>query len=321
MKIFIAIIMLCGLMTSAHTENTLTQSTTDILGQDSLCTGCHNDTEHKSSFAIYHSTHGKAGTRAPSCQACHGDSEAHMQGDRKYITRKSPDVTFIEKSKIYPPTSATKRNERCLACHANGLRNHWSGSAHQSQGIACNTCHIIHTPNDKTLTKNTQAETCFACHKGQQIEAHLLSTHPIQAGKIFCSDCHNPHGTAGAKLLVKNSINETCYSCHTEKRGPFLWQHTPVVEDCSICHAAHGSNNQSLLKQRLPRLCEECHTDEHVNTAEQNENTTANDASITYQLPASASLFPRSTADARACLNCHALIHGSNHAAGAKLNQ
>jgi hypothetical protein len=30
-------------------------------------------------------------------------------------------------------------------------------------------------------------------------------------------------------------------SCHAEKRGPFLWEHAPSVENCANCHEAHGS--------------------------------------------------------------------------------
>ena len=86
---------------------------------------------------------------------------------------------------------------------------------------------------DPVLTKATQPEVCFACHKEQRAQTHRVSTHPIDAGKMACSDCHNPHGSTGPKLLVKNNVNETCYTCHAEKRGPFLWEHGPVIDDCT----------------------------------------------------------------------------------------
>ncbi len=43
-------------------------------------------------------------------------------------------------------------------------------------------------------------------------------------------------------------MNETCYTCHADKRGPFLWEHQPVNEDCTNCHTPHGSNITPLLK-------------------------------------------------------------------------
>jgi predicted CXXCH cytochrome family protein len=64
--------------------------------------------------------------------------------------------------------------------------------------------------------------------------------------------------------MVKNTITETCYTCHAEKRGPFLWEHAPVVEDCTNCHSPHGSNVTPLLKTRAPMLCQTCHTSDHA---------------------------------------------------------
>ena len=84
---------------------------------------------------------------------------------------------------------------------------------------------------------------------------------------MACSDCHNPHGSAGPKLLAKNTVNETCYTCHAEKRGPFLWEHQPVNEDCTNCHTPHGSNITPLLKSRPPFLCDECHDGPHNSQA------------------------------------------------------
>ena len=49
----------------------------------------------------------------------------------------------------------------------------------------------------RVLNKVTQPEVCFACHKTQRAQIHQISTHPILAGKMACSDCHNPHGSTG----------------------------------------------------------------------------------------------------------------------------
>ena len=63
--------------------------------------------------------------------------------------------------------------------------------------------------------------------------------------------------------MVKDTVNETCYTCHAEKRGPFLWEHSPVVDDCTNCHTPHGSTKPALLKARVPWLCQECHSGDH----------------------------------------------------------
>lgn len=322
------------LIASAHAENTpIAKSATvkektppksaaEALDRDSVCTSCHDENENKPILSIYQTAHGnKADSRTPSCQTCHGDSEAHIKGDSKQKVRPSPDFTFAEKSKTYPPSPADARSGQCLSCHQNGLQTHWSGSQHQSQGIACNSCHTVHSPHDKVKDKSTQPEVCFTCHKSERAQTHLFSTHPIQAGKTACSDCHNPHGSTGPKLLIKNNSNETCYTCHAEKRGPFLWEHSPVFDDCLNCHTPHGSNNSPLLKARVPWLCQECHTADHASTVDSGANLIdGNVTTINGQQPA-ASLNPRSQANARACLNCHTMIHGSNHPAGSKFNR
>jgi DmsE family decaheme c-type cytochrome len=327
MKILIKLILLCGLIiVPAYAGNTPTpagkaadKTAKDALDRDSVCTRCHDETENKPILSIYQTAHGnKADSRTPSCQSCHGESDAHIKGDAKQKVRPTPDFTFVEKSTIYPASPAETRNSQCLTCHESGLRTHWTGSQHQSQGVACNSCHTIHAANDRVLTKTTQPDVCFTCHKTQRAETHQFSSHPIMVGKTACSDCHNSHGSTGPKLLLKNSTNETCYTCHAEKRGPFLWEHSPVFDDCSNCHTPHGSNSSPLLKQRVPWLCQDCHSAGHANQVDSGANLIDGaDTTINGQ-QAAASLNPRAQANARACLNCHSTIHGSNHPSGAR---
>ena len=61
---------------------------------------------------------------------------------------------------------------------------------------------------------------------------------PFREGKVTCTSCHNPHGTPIRKQLFRATVNENCYSCHAERRGPFLWEHPPVMENCANCHEA-----------------------------------------------------------------------------------
>ena len=121
--------------------------------------------------------------------------------------------------------------------------------------------------------------------------------------------------------MVKNTITETCYTCHAEKRGPFLWEHAPVVEDCTNCHSPHGSNVTPLLKTRAPMLCQECHTSDHAKGLYSAANLPGG-AFVTGNgtIPAGAQS-PTDQANGRACLQCHSQIHGSNHPGGAKYNR
>ena len=286
--------------------------------RDAVCTKCHDESESKPILAIYQTPHGVSGdARTPSCQSCHGDSDKHLAGNADGKGRPSPDIVFGSKHTTagYTPNGAGEQSEACLTCHKAGLRMHWPGSQHQVNAVPCASCHSVHRATDPVFVKSEQPTVCFGCHKEQRAQIKQISTHPLDAGKMACSDCHNPHGSAGPKLLAKNTVTETCFTCHAEKRGPFLWEHQPVTEDCTNCHTPHGSNITPLLKSRPPFLCDECHDGPH------NSQAPYGNAVAGLQgggAPPGGN--PNSNAVGRACMNCHVMVHGSNSPAGALLH-
>ena len=292
------------------------------LAGDAVCTRCHDELETKPILSIYQTRHGVRGDeRAPLCQGCHGSSENHLKN--KQIP---PDVTFGENK---AETSA--QDAACLSCHKGGQRTRWAGGAHQNSDVACSGCHTIHAPVDRVLDRKTQTEVCFTCHKEQRADTLKVSTHPINAGKLVCADCHNLHGAAGPKLLKKNTVTETCFTCHAEKRGPFLWEHQPVTEDCTNCHTPHGSNIAPLLKSRAPFLCDECHDGPHNSVVPFGPGGVVGrpqaDGGSVY-LPGAGEDLPNSGAGygdrsgaGRACMNCHSAVHGSNSPSGQWLHR
>jgi DmsE family decaheme c-type cytochrome len=290
------------------------------LNRDAICTRCHSESETSPVFAIYLTKHGvKGNPRTPTCQSCHGESEKHTRDHVKGVSRASPDIVF--KKGTYAISDASERADKCLTCHKGTARTNWDGSQHQKNQIVCNNCHTIHAENDKVRDRKTQTEVCFTCHKVQRADTHKISTHPIDAGKIVCSDCHNPHGSVGPKLLSQDTVNETCFTCHAEKRGPFLWEHQSVMENCTNCHTPHGSNLTPLLKSRPPYLCQGCHDGPHVSAnpigpqagGYQNGWSNTNAGSAQYPSPVGGG--------GRGCMNCHAMIHGSNSPSGAFLHR
>ena len=293
---------------------------TDALKKDALCTKCHDESEPMPILSIYQTKHGvRADARTPTCQSCHGESEKHIKGDPAVKGRAAPDIVF--KKGAFPLSDAKDRAGQCLSCHKGTNRAYWSGSQHQNNGMACNDCHKVHQPADKLLNKKTQTEVCFTCHKEQRADSHKISTHPIDAGKVVCSDCHNPHGSTGPKLLKKNTVTETCYTCHAEKRGPFLWEHQPVTEDCTNCHTPHGSNLTPLLKSRAPFLCDECHDGPHNSQATYGPGAAGVQGGNGFATSNTSPKAPSSSSVGRACMNCHVMVHGSNSPSGAFLHR
>lgn len=280
-----------------------------------VCIQCHNENWNKPILSLFQTKHGvKGDPRTPGCQTCHGMSAKHLESPVN-----APDVKYTKNSTNTPE----ERTEKCLACHKGEMRTRWDGSTHQARGIVCANCHDIHRPQQRVLSKATQPEVCYTCHKEQRADFQKVSHMPVPEGKMACSDCHNPHGSAGPKLMKMNTVRETCLQCHAEKRGPFLFEHQPVVEDCTNCHLPHGSNQQTLLKTRPPFLCQECH-DGPMGGATTGAHGPSiaglNNAQTGYAPKPNATTgvmgSPSNQKTGRSCIGCHTMIHGTNSPAG-----
>lgn len=276
-------------------------------GGVAVCMGCHDEREEHPVYSIFNTPHAQmADKRTPfaihGCESCHGPSRAHSEKPRRY----SVAINF-------GPTNASPAEEQntvCLGCHEGGLRLHWRGSPHESAEVPCTDCHDVHTPKDKILVRASQAELCVTCHKTVNAQLLRFSRHPIREGKVVCMDCHNPHGSIGPMSLKEFTVNDTCYQCHPEKRGPFLWEHPPVRDDCTNCHTPHGSTQARLLKARGPWLCQQCHLAQFHPSGLYAGNA----------LPGGTQS-QMSRLLIKNCLNCHSKVHGSNHPSGARFTR
>lgn len=229
------------------------------------------------------------------CESCHGPSKQHVETGGE---ERGGLIAFGKKA----PATVAVRNATCLACHQKTARTLWQGSAHESRNVACTDCHtLMHAGSERgNLAQPTVMQTCGKCHQQKVSQLTRFSHMPITNGKLECSTCHNPHGSPNEKLLIASSVNQTCFTCHAEKRGPFLYEHAPVVENCANCHDPHGSNKEKLLKVSRPRLCQQCHPTAHGSTTAK----PADAATVRFIYN-------------KGCVNCHVNLHGSNHPAGA----
>jgi DmsE family decaheme c-type cytochrome len=225
-----------------------------------------------------------------------------------HSTKGSQEKLTINSLKADSFMPVDQRNAPCLVCHENRSRNGWHAAAHERNGLACTDCHKLHTERDAVLTKTSQADVCYRCHQKQRSDFLKASTHPVRHGVMTCGDCHNSHGGSNTAALVRPTLNQTCYTCHAEKRGPLLWEHAPVAEDCATCHTSHGSPRPALLTKSTQLLCQQCHSPAgHPSVARTGAALPGNGGV--------GSIF----VVAGSCTNCHSQVHGSNHPAGAKL--
>lgn len=272
-----------------------------------LCEGCHRPAAehwaHTAHGALLKFDPASDELAAQGCQACHGPGSAHLAAP----TTSGSIVGFARRS----ATPVVQQNALCLQCHQGGQRLHWTASAHDSAEVACSDCHnpMARLSAEGLLAADSADSVCTGCHQTQRADFQRRSHMPLGEGKLRCLDCHAPHGSVTDPLLNADSVNETCFACHAEKRGPFLWEHAPVTDDCTLCHRPHGSNHDKLLVTARPVLCQQCH------------NAIGHVSELISAGNLAGGSRPDPRAIGRSCNNCHSQVHGSNHPAGSRLQR
>ena len=273
-----------------ETSKKETEAKIGLIGA-ATCKDCHEKQYESYAKSVHSKTSVKGPGRQDACETCHGPGAKHVEkGGGRGV-----DIFAFNKN-----TDAKEKSAKCLACHEETRElTNWDMSRHKSEDVACTDCHSPHNQKRKFL-KEEQPELCFECHKDIRSQSSRQSHHPIKEGLIQCASCHDPHGAFGDKQIKADSVNELCYKCHSEKRGPFMFEHPPVDENCLNCHTPHGSNHSKLLVSNPPQLCQSCHdASRHPGTPYTSQTTFRGAA-------------PSNKMYAHACLNCHSNIHGSN---------
>jgi predicted CXXCH cytochrome family protein len=166
-------------------------------------------------------------------------------------------------------------SKACTECH-DKITSNFHDATHaklmapgdNAKNIGCESCHgpgSVHSKSGGALgtivNPGRSPETCFQCHVNLRGQFQQASTHPVLAGQMSCSDCHEPHqGSArpesGTQLAV---LNETCTKCHAQQGGPFVFEHEGLRDGCVTCHDPHGTANAKMLRVRNQNLCLQCH--------------------------------------------------------------
>ncbi len=267
------------------------------------CADCHDELVAKFSGSIHDRIMAsETAIGMQGCETCHGPASKHADDE-------DPEMIISFKNLDADQASAV-----CLRCHSDGEQMDWAGTAHPFNEVACTTCHQVHdAPVKENSLKKAEPELCYQCHQLERAKMYYPSHHPVKEGKMVCSDCHANHGSMVSNLKTDERLNDLCLNCHTRYQGPFVFEHAPVSDDCTICHDPHGTVANNLKIQNEPYLCLQCH-EPHFHSGRVTGATSVgpDGSGNTYHLNASNPRASWTQAYATKCTQCHVQIHGSD---------
>jgi predicted CXXCH cytochrome family protein len=157
------------------------------------------------------------------CEACHGDSEAHVRTNGK--------AAIVNPTRL----DAARRDSVCISCHLEG-----DVSVERAGHSALN-----YRPGDAISTY--MAYYVFgganpSARGVSEVEQLSQSTCKRTSGdKMSCTSCHDPHYTPAPEQRAAFYRNK-CLTCHAEPG--FAASHHRGNQDCTSCHMARtGAEN------------------------------------------------------------------------------
>ena len=217
---------------------------------------------------------------------------------------------------IFPATQRSApdiQNRTCLNCHSGGKRTHWRGSSHPGNDVTCTHCHTLHLPSDPVLAKDNPARSMFplpqdptrgdacAIHAWRRLRKGGVLGLPQRARR---SRAETTATTAGQRRLLHlpcRIARSVPVGAPAGVRRLHALPHPARLEHCATVEGA-----AAMVVSKLPRRF----ATYHASAFRARTFNRAQAAQTRLRLLL-----------ARACLNCHSAIHGSNHPSGARFTR
>ena len=146
------------------------------------------------------------------CESCHGPRPGACEDDDKRHIRRLATPRSTPAPATRPACRATPRDRTPCGMAARTT----PAISPARPATAC----MRRSRSRGQLKADTQTALCQTCHQQQVAKLRRASHMPVTEGKMECSSCHNPHGTAQRQAAQGGELAErACISCHTEKRA------------------------------------------------------------------------------------------------------
>ncbi len=261
-----------------------------VRSEKDLCFTCHEKVHNELTTASW--IHEPVGDRCTTCHSPHGsEHEKLLQDDaRSLCSSCHGDLgargALVRKFTDTPTGAAHARFQSPF--DRDGFMVH--GALDSERG--CLECHTPHSAPRKSLLAKEPGPTCLSCHAKpitmgadrtiaglEELLEKSKSVHePVAKGN--CQGCHDGHGSVWRSLL-KSPFSESfyepyardryalCFKCHesalaeskeTTKTGfrqgvrnlHFVHVSREKGRNCGVCHAPHGSSQDSLINTAVP---------------------------------------------------------------------
>jgi hypothetical protein len=149
------------------------------------------------------------------CEACHGDSIAHVRSGGK--------AAIVNPNRL----NADRRDSVCIYCHL-------EGDVHVERA---GQSALNYRPGDsvsKFLAFYVKAKENITDRGVSEVEQLSQSTCKRMSGdRMSCTSCHDPHYTPPAAEKAA-FFRSKCLTCHGQPK--FAETHHPEKQDCTSCH-------------------------------------------------------------------------------------